>query len=147
MAKEIERKFLVKDLSFINLATRKVNIVQGYLSRRVESTVRVRIFGDSGKLTVKGANCGMVRSEWEYDIPEADAREMLSQCAEGNVIEKTRYIVPFAGFVWEVDEFHGGREGLIVAEIELPDAETQFPLPVFIGEEVTGDAAYYNSNL
>lgn len=147
MAKEIERKFLVKDRSFVDMATEAVDIEQGYLSRRVDATVRVRIYGNCGKLTVKGANCGAVRNEWEYDIPVADASEMLRNCAEGSVLRKTRYIVPFGGFVWEVDFFHGNHEGLAVAEIELPDENASFPLPPFVGKEVTGDPAYYNSNL
>lgn len=147
MAKEIERKFLVTDMSFVGMATECVEIVQGYLSRKIDATVRVRTYGDRGKLTVKGATRGAVRNEWEYDVPVADAMEMLANCAEGNVIRKTRYIVPFGSFVWEVDCFQGNHDGLIVAEIELPDENINFELPPFVGQEVTGNPAYYNSNL
>ena len=147
MSKEIERKFLVINDSYKSMATHSIEISQGYLSRKIEATVRVRITGDTARLTVKGANNGIVRNEWEYDIPLIDAREMLSDCASGRVISKTRYVVPYGGSVWEVDSFHGDLEGLTVAEIELPDKESDFSLPPFVGREVSGDPAYYNSNL
>lgn len=147
MAKEIERKFLVENTNFEAFSTCRHEIMQGYLSRRIDATVRVRIMDDRAFLTVKGRNHGVVRDEWEYEIPVADARDMLQRCAEGSVISKTRYLVPFGGYTWEVDAFHGAHEGLIVAEIELPSAETSFPLPSFVGREVTGDPRYYNSNL
>lgn len=147
MSKEIERKFLVINDSYKSMATHSIEIIQGYLSRKIEATVRVRITGDTARLTVKGANSGIVRNEWEYDIPLIDAREMLSDCASGRVISKTRYVVPYGGSVWEVDNFHGDLEGLTVAEIELPDKESDFRLPPFVGREVSGDPAYYNSNL
>lgn len=94
MAKETERKFLVRDLSFIDLATDRIVIRQGYISRRKEGVVRVRLWNDRAFLTIKGANRGATRDEWEYEIPAEDARDMLSRCAEGRVIEKVRYIVP-----------------------------------------------------
>lgn len=147
MSKEIERKFLVKNTNFKPLAVSSRKLMQGYLSRRIDSTVRVRVCDDCAFLTVKGRNHGIVRDEWEYAIPVADAREMLERCAEGTVIVKTRYNVPFDGLMWEVDEFHGNHEGLVVAEVELPSADAELSLPPFVGEEVTGDPRYYNSNL
>lgn len=147
MAKEIEHKFLVKSTNYRTLATEARRIAQGYVSRRPEGTVRVRILDDRAFLTVKSKTIANVRDEWEYEIPVADASEMLEKVCEGTIVEKTRYIVPFEGYKWEVDEFHGACEGLTVAEIEVPAADTAFPLPDFIGEEVTGDPRYYNSNL
>lgn len=147
MAKEIERKFLVKNSTFRELSTTATRIKQGYLSRLPEATVRVRIAGNRAFLTVKGKNHGCVRDEWEYAVPVADAEAMLDRCAQGSVISKTRYIVPDGAYNWEVDEFHGSNEGLVVAEIELLHAEATFNRPDFIGEEVTGNPAYYNSNL
>ncbi len=147
MAKEIERKFLVKNSSFLELSASRQDIRQGYISRRPEGTVRVRICGDRAILTIKGRNDGAVRDEWEYPVPVEDAVLMLERCAEGTVIEKTRHIVPFGGFRWEVDVFHGAHEGLVVAEVELPSPDAAVPLPPFVGREVTGDPRYYNSNL
>lgn len=147
MAKEIERKFLVKNSTFRELSTTAICMKQGYLSRLPEATVRVRIAGDKAFLTVKGKNDGAVRDEWEYSIPVADAEGMLERCAQGSVISKTRYIVPEGAYNWEVDEFHGSHEGLVVAEIELPHPDATFGRPDFIGEEVTGNPSYYNSNL
>lgn len=144
MAKEIERKFLVTDDSYRAMASGSRNIVQGYLSMRREATVRVRIADGQGYLTVKGITSGATRDEWEYPIPAADARGMLPTC-EGTVIDKTRYLVPFEGRTWEVDEFHGAYEGLTVAEVELPSENERVALPPFIGREVTGDPQYYNS--
>ena len=144
MAKEIERKFLVTDDSYRPMATYRRDIAQGYLSMRREATVRVRIADGQGYLTVKGITSGATRDEWEYSIPAADARAMMTIC-EGTVIDKTRYIVPFKGLTWEVDEFHGTYEGLTVAEVELPSENEQIALPPFIGREVTGDPQYYNS--
>lgn len=147
MAKEIERKYLVTDTSYRQMAVCERYIVQAYLNRDPKATVRVRICGDSAWLTVKGKNNGAVRDEWEYPIPVDDARAMIARCADGRIIEKRRYVVPFDGRQWEVDEFAGDLEGLTVAEIELPDASATFDLPPFVGEEVTGDPRYYNSSL
>jgi CYTH domain-containing protein len=147
MAQEIERKFLVINQTFTTLATVQHKIRQGYISRHTNGTVRIRIIDNEARITVKSKNIGAVRNEWEYAIPVADAIEMLATCCVGNMIEKTRYVVPSGGFTWEVDVFHGNHEGLIVAEIELPDEHTSFTTPPFIGDEVTGNAAYYNSNL
>ena len=147
MAKEIERKFLVVSDLYKSLARSIVYIEQGYLSLRKEATVRVRLKGDRAYLTVKGISQGATRDEWEYRIPVDDAHAMLKNCSEGNVISKHRYEVMFEGHLWEVDEFHGTHEGLVVAEIELGAEDETFPLPPCIGDEVTGNPAYFNSSL
>ncbi len=146
MAKEIERKFLVISDLYKNMATSINNIKQGYLSSKKEATIRVRIKDNDAYITIKGVTYGVTRDEWEYLIPECEAVEML-KLSQGVIIEKTRYIVEYEGYVWEVDEFHGVHDGLVVAEIELTDEKETFPIPPFIGEEVTGNVAYYNSTL
>ncbi len=147
MAKEIERKFLVVDDSYKVLASGSRHIAQAYLSADPDATVRVRIAGDSAFLTVKSRNIGASRGEWEYPVPVEDARQMLALCRSG-LIDKTRYFVPGAdGLTWEVDEFHGPHDGLVVAEVELPAEDVCPALPAFVGREVTGDARYYNSSL
>lgn len=146
MALEIEHKYLVKNDTYRRLATAVFRISQGYLNRNPERTVRVRIKGDKGYLTVKGKNDGAIRAEFEYEIGVEDATRMLGMCIPP-ILEKTRYIVPVEGKIWEVDEFHGKREGLVTAEIELQSAEEAYEVPDFVGEDVTGNPAYYNSNL
>lgn len=147
MSKEIERKFLVKDDSYRAMSYKSVRIAQGYLSTDKRATVRVRIFGDESYLTVKGENRGIVRDEWEYPIPMDDAYQMLHRLVEGVAVDKTRYFVEYGGGTWEVDEFHSPVSGLVVAEIELEHPGQEFNLPPFIGDEVTGDPRYYNSNI
>ena len=148
MAKEIERKFLVNDMSFLSHAVSKYEIAQGYLSTDPDATVRVRLSDKQAWLTVKSRNHGAVRGEWEYPVPLQEAAEMLAACCGSRKIEKTRYIVDAGnGLKWEVDVFHGRHEGLVMAEIELPEADTPFSRPAFIGREVTDDPAYYNSVL
>lgn len=148
MAKEIERKFLVTGAGYRALAFAKKEIVQGYLNDSADCTVRVRISGENAYITIKSRNHGAERNEWEYPVPVADASEMLESCRCTGVIEKTRYLVDAGdGLTWEVDEFHGRLQGLVLAEIELPSADCPFSVPDFIGEEVTGNAAYYNSVL
>lgn len=147
MAKEIERKFLVRDDSFKIGAISEKHIIQGYLSTEVRATIRVRIVDGSAVLTVKGKNDGVVRDEWEYPIPVDDAREMLQRLSTGTLIDKVRYIVEYEGKRWEVDSFRSPLPGLVVAEIELSSPEEEFAIPPFIGEEVTGDPAYYNSTI
>lgn len=147
MAKEIERKFLVISPLYRTMATQSISIVQAYLCRDPRSTVRIRITGGRAFFTVKGRNDGAVRDEWEYEIPVDDAHQMIERCASGTIIAKTRHIVFYEGFRWEVDEFAGAHSGLVVAEIELDSADRAFPLPPFVGEEVTGDPRYYNSAL
>ena len=144
MAIEIERKFLVQGEAW--RAAPAVFYSQGYLNRDKARTVRVRIAGDEAYLTIKGQSVGASRAEFEYAIPLADARELLAMC-EQPLIEKNRRKIPHAGFVWEVDEFLGENLGLVVAEIELPSEETQFARPDWVGQEVTDDARYFNSNL
>lgn len=146
MPLEIERKFLVKDESYKSIASVSVNIEQGYLCREPEKTVRVRIKGERGFLTVKGITRNASREEYEYEIPFQDAVSILRLCG-GDILSKTRWYVNEGRYVWEVDEFHGALEGLTVAEIELTDVNDTFELPAFIGREVTDDARYYNSAL
>lgn len=147
MAKEIERKFLVDSIEYRQLAVSSCEIAQGYICTDPDGTVRVRIKGDKAFITVKSRTVGCSRNEWEYEIPVADARQMMEICCKA-VLTKTRFFVPAAdGLCWEVDEFHGRHQGLVVAEIELPNEDTPFDKPAFVGREVTGDAAYYNSSL
>ena len=148
MAQEIERKFLVKNHDFKKQATRAIRIVQGYLSSVPERTVRVRIKGDKGYLTVKGIGneSGASRFEWEIEIPTGDAENLLKICEPG-VIDKTRYLVPVGNHTFEVDEFYGDNEGLILAEVELKSEDEEFEKPDWLGEEVTGDVRYYNAML
>ena len=147
MAKEIERKFLVKG-DFKSEAFKATRITQGYLSSVPERTVRVRVKGDKGFITIKGIGnaSGITRYEWEKEIPVEDVKELLLICEPG-VIDKTRYLVKAGEYTFEVDEFHGDNEGLIVAELELPDENAPFERPDWLGEEVTGDSRYYNAAL
>lgn len=146
MAKEIERKFLVKNDTWRGQDKGK-RYRQGYLNTAKERTVRARTAGDKGYLTIKGITVGASRSEYEYEIPVADANEMLDRLCERPLIEKTRYRVPHDGLVWEIDEFEGENSGLIVAEVELKDEHQSLTLPDWVDEEVTGDPRYFNANL
>jgi CYTH domain-containing protein len=146
MGKEIERKYLVKSDVFKSLAE-PVNYRQGYLSTVKERTVRVRTINDQGFLTIKGITVGASRVEYEYDIPAGDATEMLNNLCEKPLIEKNRYKVKHNGLTWEIDEFFGDNNGLIVAEVELDSEDQKIDLPDWIGEEVTSDPRYFNSNL
>lgn len=146
MPLEIERKFLVHDHSWKAGAV-GVPYRQGYLAIDKLRTVRVRVAGDAAYLTIKGATVGIARAEYEYPIPLTDAEEMLDTLCMKPLIEKRRYTVPYAGLVWEIDEFFGDNAGLVVAEVELPDAQATIALPPWVGEEVSGDARYYNANL
>lgn len=143
MAKEIERKFLVTDTSYRDIADSSVVIKQAYISTSPDSTVRLRIAGAKAFLTVKSRNHGATRHEWEYEVPVEDVEQMIRTCAASPVIEKVRYRVGR----WEVDEFHGHLEGLTIAEIELESEDEPFEKPEFVGLEVTGDHRYYNSVL
>lgn len=145
MGTEIERKFLVRDPSIVEGA-RGTRIAQGYLAHAPEATVRVRIRDDEAFLTVKGLTRGVRRSEFEYAVPEDDAREMLELCPAGR-IEKTRYEIPVGDHVWEVDVFHGDNDGLVLAEVELADENEAPEMPSWLGREVSGDPRYFNSNL
>lgn len=146
MGVEIERKFLLSGDGWKSFGE-PVFFKQGYLSSNKERVVRVRIEGERAVLTIKGANKGATRGEWEYEIPVADAIELLDGLCEQPLIEKFRRRIPFAGNVWEVDEFLGVNAGLVVAEIELQSEDQQFDKPDWIGAEVTDDLRYLNSNL
>lgn len=147
MAQEIERKFLVRG-AFKPFAREAQRIAQGYLSTEAGRSVRVRIKGEVGYLTIKGASdpTGVSRFEWEKTIDLADAQDLMKLCLPG-IIDKTRYLIPCGEYTFEVDEFHGDNEGLIIAEIELPHPDAPFEHPDWLGEEVTGDPRYYNSSL
>jgi len=147
MTQEIERKFLVKG-EFMPFVSKSTRIVQGYLSSVPERTVRVRIKGDKGFLTIKGIgnDSGASRFEFEKEITVDEANDLLKICEPG-VIDKVRHLVKVEPYTFEVDEFHGENEGLTVAEIELPDENAAFDRPEWLGEEVTGDKRYYNSML
>jgi CYTH domain-containing protein len=144
--KETERKFLVNSFAFRNLGN-AVYYCQGYLNDDPGRVVRVRIAGEKAFLTIKGKNEGITRPEYEYDIPVEDAGFMLKSLCLQPVIEKYRYKIPWGDLFWEVDEFSGENEGLVIAEIELPDENHPFDIPEWIGEEVTSDEKYYNVNL
>ena len=157
---EIERKYLVTSDCYKKLAVARYHIRQGYISREKTGTVRVRITDDKAYLTIKGKPAAghFARYEWEKEIDVQEAEELMKLC-QGTVIDKTRWIVPAETvdnlqltvdnlqLIWEVDEFHGKHEGLVVAEIELDDEEQSFEIPDFIGDEVTHDPRYYNANM
>ena len=148
MAKEIERKFLV-NMNFWQPTDSGSRFLQGYLpmSEKTKAVVRVRISGKRSWLTIKGENRGMMRPEFEYPIPLADAVQMLDELCVRPFIEKTRYLVPYEGADWAVDVFEGDNAGLVVAEIELASEDQKIVLPPWVGKEVTDDPRYYNSNL
>ena len=148
MAIEIERKFLVTNDSYKTLAYRSDRIAQGYICREGGNSARVRVRGDKGYITIKGPSLdgGLSRYEWEKEIPVAEAMELLKICNDA-IIDKVRHLVECGGHTFEVDEFFGDNEGLVVAEVELGSAEEHFEKPSFIGKEVTGDKRYYNSRL
>lgn len=145
MGMEIERKFLVMGDAYRHEAHDAVRITQGYLSSVPERSVRIRVRGDRGYITIKGAGnaSGMSRFEWEKEIPVDEAKALLLLCEPG-VIDKTRHLVKAGDFTIEVDEFHGDNEGLVMAEVELPAEDTAFERPHWLGKEVTGDSRYYN---
>ena len=157
---EIERKYLVTSDCYKELAVARYHIRQGYISREKTGTVRVRITDDKAYLTIKGKPAAghFARYEWEKEIDVQEAEELMKLC-QGTVIDKTRWIVPAETgdnlqltvdnlqLIWEVDEFHGKHEGLVVAEIELDNEEQSFEIPDFIGNEVTHDPRYYNANM
>ncbi len=146
MGIEIERKFLLTGSTWKHLAP-GTSYRQGYLNSAKERTVRVRTIDDKGFLTIKGISVGATRVEYEYEIPVADAKHLLDDLCEKPIIEKNRYKISHSGFVWEIDEFFGENEGLVVAEIELESEDQTFEKPEWVGEEVTGDPRYFNSNL
>ncbi len=148
MAQEIEKKFLIMSDAFKNEIEKETRIIQGYLSSVPERTVRVRVKGTKGFLTIKGIGnkSGASRFEWEKEIPVPEAEELLELCEPG-IIDKTRYNVVVGDHTYEVDEFYGENQGLTVAEVELGAEDEAFDKPDWLGEEVTGDPKYYNSML
>ena len=146
MGVEIEKKFLLAGNDWKDLAE-GTSYRQGYLSSVKERTVRVRTIKDKGFLTIKGISVGATRLEYEYEIPFEEANELLNELCEKPLIEKNRYKVNLGEHTWEIDEFFGENEGLVVAEIELENEKQQFIKPQWVGEEVTGDPRYFNSNL
>ena len=146
MAIEIERKFLVKEKPF-HLEKKSLHIRQGYIVNDQKQVIRVREKGDEYFLTVKGNNIGISRLEFDFPISKEDAEELLKHFCKTTMIDKTRHYIEFKGHTWEVDEFHGDNEGLVVAEIELDSEDEDFSIPEWIGEEVTPHERYYNMNL
>ncbi len=147
MGIEIERKFLLASEAWRADADEGVKMKQGYFSGVAGATVRVRIAGEQAFLTIKGRPSGLIRSEFEYPVPVGDAEAMLREFCGTRIIDKCRYHVPYNGFVWEVDEYFGENAGLFTAELELDSAGTEFPVPPWLGEEVTGDSRYTNGSL
>ncbi len=145
---EIERKFLVTSEAFKKEAFQKTKIVQGFLNSDPLRTVRVRVMGDKGYLTVKGISnaAGTIRTEWEKEITVSDAEALLLLCEPG-IIDKVRYVIKMGSHIFEVDVFSGENEGLIVAEVELKSEDEVFEKPLWLGKEVTGEVKYYNSQL
>jgi len=145
---EVERKFLVKSDAYKSDASSRTRIVQGFLNTDPNRTVRIRIMGDMGFITVKGKSnaSGISRFEWEKEISVEDAENLLKLCEKG-ILDKFRYEVPLGNHVYEVDEFHDENEGLTIAEIELSDENEFFQKPAWLGVEVTGEVKYYNSQL
>jgi CYTH domain-containing protein len=146
MGIEIERKFLLKNDDWRKLGKGEL-YRQGYLSTDIERTVRIRTIGKKGYLTIKGITQNTQREEFEYDIPFEDANWMLDVLCKRPLIEKTRYKISVKDLIWEVDEFFGENKGLIIAEVELRDANQSLAIPEWIGREVTEDPAYYNASL
>lgn len=146
MGQEIERKFLLANGGWRG-RVEGVSYCQGYIATRNHRTVRVRIAGPKGYLTLKGPVQGLSRPEFEYEIPVDEAREILETLCDRPFVAKTRYKIPVGDFIWEVDEFEGENAGLILAEVELSSEDQDFELPDWIGQEVTGDRRYYNSYL
>ena len=147
MGVEVERKFLVTGESWRADVTSATHIVQGYLAQTGTATVRVRVKGDRAYLTIKGVSVGITRSEFEYEIPVADALAMLDELAQGPVIDKVRHLVPVGAHTWEVDVFAGDNAPLVMAEVELAEAEEDFVRPEWAGTDVSDDQRYFNVNL
>ena len=146
MATEIERKFLVKGDAW-RAGSEGTAYQQGYLCNENSHSVRVRLAGERAMLTVKGGGHGIERAEFEYEIPPADARQLLEQFAQGPLIEKTRYRVEHGGHCWEIDVFHGCNDGLVIAEVELREADEHVDLPAWAGREVSTERRYFNASL
>lgn len=147
MAKEIERKFLLADDRWRAFVAHQAAMLQGYIAKARDMSVRVRVVGTDAWLNIKSGGPGAVRDEYEYSIPLRDAQEMLARLAASALVEKTRHWVIHDGFEWEIDEFRGANQGLVMAEIELEDESIEFPRPGWLGVEVTHLARYYNVSL
>tara|TARA_B100001146_G_scaffold225228_1_gene248272 strand:+ start:11922 stop:12395 length:474 start_codon:yes stop_codon:yes gene_type:complete len=145
---EIERKYLLNSNDYKTEARCQFHIVQGYLNSHPERSVRIRVKGDQGFITVKGKSneSGTLRLEWEHPIPLSEAEALLALCEPGQ-IDKIRYEVPYKGHIFEVDEFFGANKGLVLAEVELTHEDQEIAKPPWLGKEVTGDIRYYNSHL
>ena len=144
---EIERKFLLANDDWRNAVVRSSRIRQGYMGKMDKASVRIRIQGDKANINIKSATLDIRRMEYEYEIPLNEAEEMLDQLCNQPQIDKTRFIVERGKHVWEIDEFYGDNEGLLVAEVELDDEAEEIIKPGWIGEEVTADPRYYNVSL
>lgn len=146
MATEIEHKYLVKTDSFKERTSRVIHIRQGYLCREKDRTVRVRITDNKAFVTIKGRGHGSARAEFEYEIPRQDGEQLLTMCLD-HVIDKSRHIVIDHDNKWEVDVYHGRLQGLVTAELEIPDENYTYPLPDFLGENVTDEHRFSNATL
>jgi adenylate cyclase len=147
MAEEVERKFLVTGPGWHERVERSASLRQGFLAQTDAAVIRIRIVDDAeALLTIKSAKSELMRGEFEYPVPLADAEQLLELCP-GAVIEKRRHLVAVGDLMFEIDVFTGAHEGLVLAEIELPDAKASFERPDWLGDEVTGDPRYYNANL
>ncbi len=147
MATEIERKYLVNSMAWKVKADEGTRLLQGYMANTEKVAIRVRIAGEQAWLTLKSASAGIRRLEFEYPLPVADARQIMDEFCQGQVIDKTRYRLPLGGHVWEIDVFHDANEGLVLAEIELKNEQDDFTLPAWIEREVSADKRYYNAYL
>lgn len=147
MPMEIERKFLLRDEGWRQAVYEVQQLRQGYLNNEKRCSVRVRTDGGRAWLNIKSATLGAQRQEFEYEIPLAEAEQMLDSLSLKPLIEKRRHLVRVGGHVWEIDEFEGDNAGLVVAEVELDDADEAFERPDWLGEEVTHDVRYYNTSL
>ena len=147
MGLEIERKFRVVNDNWKSSVESRAVLKQGYLAASEDLAIRVRIEGEQAQLNIKGGTAGISRSEYEYDIPRADAEEMINRLVSGSVIDKTRYKVRCGDHIWDLDVFHGDNQGLVVAEIELEREDEDFLRPDWVGEEVSDDPRYFNASL
>lgn len=151
MAREIERKFLLKNTDWKKAAYQKTHFAQGYLNdisdQTSKSSVRVRLEGDKANMNIKSLEIGLSRDEYEYEIPYAEGQKMLASLSVGPVIEKDRYLVKFGHHTWEIDEFHGDNAGLVVAEVEMQSEDDRVEIPDWVGREVTEEVRFYNISL
>ncbi|EQD76808.1 Uncharacterized conserved protein UCP016487, CYTH region [mine drainage metagenome] len=147
MKPEIERKFYVRSDEWRARVSREIPIRQGYIAEGPHLIVRVRLTDTDARLTLKTRSTGLVRQELEFEMSRADAQALLDGHVKGHVIEKTRYVTPDAGLIWEVDVFEGHNQGLVIAEVELESEHQVFERPCWVGTEITGQPQFYNSSL